>query len=99
MKMWNKNTPKFIWIVWHLKGLRDFTFTKIWLKDCDVISAIISFDSKKGYGITAGQNIAWDQSSWDSAIQAWLDEVKDFTYGVDASRAAHYAQVILPTHH
>jgi len=34
-----------------------------------------------GLGISVGQNLAWNYDSWETAIQGWYDEVKDFNYG------------------
>ena len=62
-----------------------------------------------GYNISVGQNLAWgSHATWDSAIQLWFDEVKDFVFGVgkrtqkwyetqeqyDALAVGHYTQVI-----
>jgi len=45
-----------------------------------------------------GQNLAAGYTTWDSAIQGWYDEVKDFTYGSQAanvfSDVGHYTQVM-----
>ena len=49
-----------------------------------------------GYGIYTGQNLAWGYYSWDSAIQAWFNEVKDFAFGkgsINGKAVGHYTQV------
>ncbi|XP_070198751.1 cysteine-rich venom protein triflin-like [Littorina saxatilis] len=43
-----------------------------------------------------GQNLASNQKDWQSAINAWHGEVKDFTYGVenpDLHTVGHYTAV------
>ena len=34
-----------------------------------------------GLGISVGQNLAWGYADWETSIQGWYDEVKDFNYG------------------
>ena len=49
-----------------------------------------------GWGIYNGQNLAWGFWSWDAAIQAWYDEVKDFKFGqgsINGKPVGHYTQV------
>ncbi|XP_058881926.1 cysteine-rich venom protein Cau1-like [Acipenser ruthenus] len=46
-----------------------------------------------------GENLYMSSSadSWDMAVQAWYDEVKDFKYGVGSTNGAvvgHYTQVV-----
>ena len=40
--------------------------------------------------------MAWGHDSWESAIQAWFDEIQDFTFGVgskNGKQVGHYTQV------
>ncbi|XP_067940475.1 cysteine-rich venom protein pseudechetoxin-like [Watersipora subatra] len=47
---------------------------------------------------SVGQNLAWGYKTWDGAMQAWYDEVDDFTYGSESanrfSAVGHYTQMV-----
>jgi len=51
-----------------------------------------------GYGISIGQNLAWNsgEKNWETkAITPWYDEVEDFTYGgPQRGVVGHYTQVV-----
>ena len=42
--------------------------------------------------------MAWGYGSWDAAIQAWFNEVKDFEFGTESKNGnavGHYTQVLI----
>ncbi|MBN3279662.1 CRVP protein, partial [Polyodon spathula] len=56
-------------------------------------------DKRNINGSRCGENLYMSSvaNSWDTAVQAWYDEVKDFKYGVGSTNGAvvgHYTQVV-----
>ncbi|XP_013411767.1 cysteine-rich venom protein latisemin isoform X2 [Lingula anatina] len=46
---------------------------------------------------SVGQNLGKGYKSWEAVIQAWYDEIKDFTYGdedMDFGKVGHYTQLV-----
>ena len=59
------------------------------------------FPLNAGYGKMPGQNIALGYTSWDTAVQGWFDEEKDFQFGVgsrNCNPVDKYTQVKYFTH-
>ena len=73
---------------------------RLFTQHCNSIRKIrqISKISYSGYGMSVGQNMAWGYGSWDAAIQAWFNEVKDFEFGTgskNGNAVGHYTQVLI----
>nr|KAG5697164.1 hypothetical protein BaRGS_002173 [Batillaria attramentaria] len=49
-------------------------------------------------GVYVGQNAAYGYRNWQTAIEAWHDEVSDFQYGkgaINDSVVGHYTQIVM----
>uniref|UniRef100_A0A8D0HJY1 SCP domain-containing protein n=1 Tax=Sphenodon punctatus TaxID=8508 RepID=A0A8D0HJY1_SPHPU len=68
---------------------------KRWANKCT-----LSHSPSAEHGISCGENLYMSSQpdSWSAAIQDWYDEVKDFKYGVGATKAGamigHYTQIV-----
>uniref|UniRef100_A0A8D0HQH5 SCP domain-containing protein n=1 Tax=Sphenodon punctatus TaxID=8508 RepID=A0A8D0HQH5_SPHPU len=69
---------------------------KRWANKCTLSHS----PSAERNGISCGENLYMSSQpdSWSAAIQDWYDEVKDFKYGVGATKAGamigHYTQIV-----
>ncbi|KAK1170318.1 cysteine-rich venom protein TEL1-like [Acipenser oxyrinchus oxyrinchus] len=70
---------------------------KTWANTCSMNHS--PSDTRKISTSGCGENLymSSNANSWDMAVQAWYDEVKDFKYGVGSTNGAvvgHYTQVV-----